>query len=62
VFKDYVVEGRQWDVEIPEEVIVELRNTLNPETNEIDIPLDDNLFSSLYFFVLDVLEGYYKDF
>ena len=62
MFKDYVVEGRQWDVEIPEEVIVELRNTLNPETNEIDIPLDDNLFSSLYFFVLDVLEGYYKDF
>ena len=57
-----MVEGRQWDVEIPEEVIVELRNTLNPETNEIDIPLDDNLFSSLYFFVLDVLEGYYKDF
>lgn len=62
MFRDYVVEGRQWDVEIPEEVIVELRNTLNPETNEIDIPLDDNLFSSLYFFVLDVLEGYYKDF
>ena len=62
MFKDYVVEGRQWDVEIPEEVIMELRNTLNPETNEIDIPLDDNLFSSLYFFVLDVLEGYYKDF
>lgn len=62
MFRDYVVEGRQWDVEIPEEVIMELRNTLNPETNEIDIPLDDNLFSSLYFFVLDVLEGYYKDF
>lgn len=29
---------------------------------EIVAPVDASLFSSLYFYVLDVLEGYYKDF
>ncbi len=32
------------------------------DQGRIAAPLDTNLFSQLYFFVLDVLEGYYKDF
>ncbi len=32
------------------------------EGGKIVAELDANLFSSLYFYVLDVLEGYYKDF
>jgi len=47
---------------MPEKVMQEMKSVTDPSTGELIIPLDENLFSSLYFFVLEVLEGYYKDF
>lgn len=32
------------------------------QEGKIVAPFDTNLFSTVYFYVLDVLEGYYKDF
>jgi|LauGreDrversion4_2_1035121.scaffolds.fasta_scaffold242777_1 hypothetical protein len=60
---DYILEGeRQWDVEIPEEITNEILAIVNKETGEIEAMMDENFFSPLYFYVLEVLEGYYKDF
>lgn len=39
-----------------------MRLNINPETGDLSQPADERLFSPLYFFVLDVLEGYYREF
>jgi hypothetical protein len=71
ILVDYVGDGgfgikpKQWEVEIPAEVLSEMRSImdpLNPGRLSDDATPDEHLFSSLYYFVLDVLEAYYKDF
>jgi hypothetical protein len=71
ILVDYVGDGgfgikpKQWEVEIPAEVLTEMRSImdpLNPGRLSDDATPDEHLFSSLYYFVLDVLEAYYKDF
>ena len=62
IVQDYIREGtRQWEIEMPQSVEADLANIRDQE-GQIVAELDANLFSSLYFYVLDVLEGYYKDF
>ena len=34
----------------------------NKETGIIEAEMDETFFSSLYFYVIEMLEGYYKDF
>lgn len=34
----------------------------NKETGAIEAEMDETFFSSLYFYVIEMLEGYYKDF
>ena len=64
ILHDYVFEeSRQWEVELPAQVSADMEQIVEGGSRRaIKAPLDANLFSSLYFFVLDVLEGYYKDF
>ena len=60
---DYVTpESRQWEVDIPEEITIEILSLINKDTGELEANMSESLFSALYFFVLEVLEGYYKDF
>jgi hypothetical protein len=44
--------------------MAEMRGLLNPMNGQLDegAVCDENTFASLYYFVLDVLEGYYNDF
>ena len=63
VIRDYLKEeDRQWEVDIPEEILSEIYALKNQETGAIEAEMDENFFSSLYFYVIDMLEGYYKDF
>jgi hypothetical protein len=48
-------------LDLPPSVETEMSQIANRD-GEIVAPVDASLFSSLYFYVLDVLEGYYKDF
>ncbi|TNV86484.1 hypothetical protein FGO68_gene14214 [Halteria grandinella] len=61
---DYIGDKRQWEVEIPGDVYAEMRAIVNPVSGQIEAEMvcDENTFSGLYYFVLDVLEGYYREF
>jgi hypothetical protein len=63
VIRDYLKEeDRQWEVDIPEEILSEIYALTSQETGAIEAQMDETFFSSLYFYVLEMLEGYYKDF
>lgn len=71
ILVDYVGDGgfsikpKQWEVEIPGEVLTDMRGIMDPMNpgRLADYAItDEHLFSSLYYFVLDVLEAYYKEF
>lgn len=64
LIRDYVKEeDRQWEIEIPQEITLEIIALTNRENGTVDGGVfDENLFSSLYFYILEVLEGYYRDF
>jgi len=65
IVDDYVNEStREWEVALPEEATADIRSFLGPD-GQLAVAsegLNDQLFSSLYYFVLDVLEGYYGTF
>jgi len=63
VIRDYLKEeDRQWEVDIPEEILSEIYALTNQDTGAIEAEMDETFFSSLYFYVIEMLEGYYKDF
>ena len=60
IYFDYIGEGKQWDIEIPDEIHLELSRVFEGEM--LVGQIDETLFSNLYVFTLDVLDMYYKDF
>jgi precorrin-2 methylase len=63
IVQDYIREGtRQWEIEMPHNVQQDLMAIMDENGEKITAELDTNLFSSLYFYVLEVLEDYYKEF
>ena len=62
---DYItLETRQWEVDLPEAAVADIKSWIDP-TGKLALSAEDfndQLFSSLYYFVLDMLERYYSDF
>ena len=61
IFRDYIIKGRTWEIEIPPDVMVELIRVAEDD-GTLKADIDESLFSGLYIYVLDVLDMYYKDF
>jgi hypothetical protein len=49
---------------LPDDIVQDLLRLTNRETGQLleNVIIDEHLFSSLYFFILEMLEAYYKDF
>lgn len=60
IYRDYIIEEREWNIFIPDDIIGELRQGLR--NGMLVEQLDDSLFNNLYVYSLDILDGYYKEF
>lgn len=61
IYKDYLLPNRQWNIYIPDNIMLELVQGYS-SNSKILFPLDESLFTELYIFSLDVLDAYYKKF